>query len=97
MQEIAQLPPPRTNATGASPDCCSNCVFFLPGGPAGGIDPNNLKAPARGICRRYPPAAQVIGMQPNPMDPKAPPQAQIGRALVPVIGPEWCGEHTRVQ
>lgn len=97
MNTVAVLPPQNQRPrTAAAPDSCANCQFFLPAGPMGGIDPKNLQAPARGLCRRYPPNAQITGMAPG-MGNGAPPQAQISRAMVPVIGTEWCGEFARLQ
>ncbi len=96
MEPIVQLPP-RTAARIAdrAPDSCANCRFFLVHGPANGINPRNLQEPARGMCRRYPPTAAVIGMQPNPIDPKMGPLPVSGRAITIVGGVEWCGEHER--
>lgn len=60
---------------------CRDCKYFEVAPP----DPQNLKKPPTGICRRNPPQIVVIptpqGLQLNMMRPMVPAQ-------------EWCGEFT---
>ena len=67
---------------------CAICRYFMPhqGQP-------NAGAAIGGLCRRYPPAAQILGMVAHPIDLKQS-VPQVGRALPPVQGVEWCGEYT---
>jgi len=86
----------RAAPTGPGGECCSGCKYFLPAGPMGGINPADLKAPARGICRRYPPVAQITGEVANPLNPKET-RPITGVIMVPVLGHGWCGDFSPVK
>lgn len=66
---------------------CGKCRFFV----AMGEPSMDLSAPQGGLCRRYPPTAQILGLQANP-NPKGPPIPQVSRAMPQVFATEWCGE-----
>ena len=66
-----------------SKDACATCFYWL-------ADFN-----PQGLCRRYPPAALVMGWQHNPITP-SPNQgnahAIVNAAFPPMSATGWCGE-----
>lgn len=80
---------PGGNGAPANPngETCAKCRYFVVIGQAS----MDLSAPQGGLCRRYPPTAQILGLAPNP-NPKMPPIPQVSRAMPQVFSPEWCGE-----
>ncbi len=61
---------------------CLSCKFYLP------------VSDDQGLCRRYPPTAQVIPMpKTNLMAGRNEMQLQTASNFPPVSGEGWCGEH----
>lgn len=89
MEQIGQVRILDRNGSPTTPsgENCGTCRYFMPrGNPS--ID---LSAPQAGLCRRYPPVAQILGMIAN-ANPKMPPIPQVGCAVPQVHSPDWCGE-----
>jgi len=91
MELLTRIPPPKQKTPEDAelpPECCGKCRFFNPHPPAGQMAGQSLV----GICHRYPPVAQILGVTPNRFSPKGPPDLQTGRVMPQVAAPEWCGE-----
>lgn len=63
-------------------ESCASCRFFVKGRGADGS----------GVCRRYPPSVMVLGLQPNPLNPRDLGEPIYTAAFPGMAASGWCGE-----